>query len=69
METIKPETRCECPDAAHGTIVPHGKRCKREATLTVLMRTTPNVVWPAGQEYTLAMCEPCAQFHKAKAGA
>jgi len=44
-------------------------QCQGSAVRLVTVRTKASVIWPAGQEYTLKLCEPCAQFHEAKAGA
>jgi hypothetical protein len=64
---IRPGTRCECragrePFHACGLALGQGDaRCRRETT--TLVSTGSNPITDIG------FCEPCAQFHEAKAGA
>jgi hypothetical protein len=70
METIKPGTRCECRDkyCTHGWNL----RCIAHAVRLVTVQL-PTGHEEFGRKFTypseVPMCEPCAQFHEAKAGA
>jgi hypothetical protein len=72
--TIQPGTRCGCRDAACDcgheyratSEAARDERCQREA---VRMVTVPVRETYYGALYQVPLCEPCAAWHEAKAGA
>ena len=72
--TIKPGTRCECrTDHPYNFDAPapsyharRGQECRADAVRMVTVRDREDFNKRVGE---LQLCEPCALFHEAKAGA